>query len=52
MKVPQNMEQLVQCLHEIFEDDDIDIDEVREVMASYVSKEDDWRQYANYDPFR
>lgn len=46
------MEQLVQTLHEIFEYDDIDIDDVREVMESYVSKEEDWRKYANYDPYR
>lgn len=52
IKVPQNMEELVLCLHEIFEDDRIDVDEVRELMASYVSKEEDWRKYANYDPYR
>ncbi|XP_028518569.1 cysteine dioxygenase type 1 [Exaiptasia diaphana] len=52
IKVPQSLEQLVQCLHEIFEDDEINVDEVREIMASYVSKEQDWRKYANYDPYR
>jgi len=52
IKVPQTMEELVKCLHEIFEDDQVDIDEVRAVMTSYVSKEDDWEKYANYDPYR
>ena len=52
IKVPQNIEELVKCLHEIFEDDQINVEEVHELMSSYVSKEDDWRKYANYDPYR
>lgn len=52
IKVPQNLEELVRALHEVFEDDNVNVEEVRELMESYVSNEEDWRKYANYDPYR
>jgi cysteine dioxygenase len=52
IKVPKTLEELVSCLHEIFKDDHINVEEVRELMESYVSNEEDWQKYANYDPYR
>lgn len=52
IKVPKNLDELVKALHEIFEDDNINVEEVREMMESYVSKEEDWKIFANYDPYR
>ncbi|XP_031550794.1 cysteine dioxygenase type 1-like [Actinia tenebrosa] len=52
IKVAKSLDELVRALHEVFEDDHINVEEVRELMESYVSKEEDWKNYANYDPYR
>uniref|UniRef100_A0A914SEP2 Cysteine dioxygenase n=1 Tax=Parascaris equorum TaxID=6256 RepID=A0A914SEP2_PAREQ len=43
------MEKLCQQLREIFEDDLIDVDEVKDVLKAYPSNPADWIEFANFD---
>ncbi|XP_001632450.3 cysteine dioxygenase type 1 [Nematostella vectensis] len=52
IKAPENLDELIRELHEVFESDRVDIDQVKTLMESYRSNQDDWQKYANYDPFR
>ena len=45
----ETLEQLVECLHDEFATDKVNIDEVRRLMESYESKRRDWSKYAFYD---
>ncbi|CAD5221987.1 unnamed protein product [Bursaphelenchus xylophilus] len=46
------MDTLVRRLREIFEDDEVDIDEVRLLLESYSSHKADWKKYAHFDPHK
>jgi cysteine dioxygenase len=43
---------VVQRLDEIFSEDTVDVDEVKELLESYKSKKDDWKKYAIFDTHR
>ena len=43
------MDRLVANIREIFEDDVINTEEIREVLESYKSTPADWQKYAHFD---
>lgn len=43
------MEKLCQQLREIFEEDLIDVDEVKDVLKTYSSNPADWIEFAKFD---
>lgn len=52
LRPPVDFEDLVRQLHIVFENDKIDVDYVKALMASYESKASEWQQYAKFDDFR
>ena len=42
--------QLCDEVKRIFSSDSVNVDEVKELMASYKSNDDDWAQYSIWDP--
>jgi len=49
---PKNLDDLVGQLRKLFEDKQVDIDEVKKLMASYQSKPEDWIDYAQFNEYR
>ena len=45
-------QQLVARIRELFSSEDIDIDEVKEVMAAYHTDQKDWSTIATFDAHR
>ena len=45
-------EELITQLHDLFADDEVNIDLVKHVMESYKSNPEDWRKYAHFSPHR
>lgn len=43
---------LIEGLHKIFADDNIDVDEVKQLLNAYKSNPMDWRNYAKFDTHR
>jgi len=52
IKAPNKLEKLVKRFEEISENEEIDIEYVKNLMASYVSNKSDWKKYAIYDPHK
>ncbi|XP_077377517.1 cysteine dioxygenase type 1 [Festucalex cinctus] len=50
--MPSSMEELIQKLHEIFKEDRVNVEEVKELMESYRSNPQDWKQFAIFDTHR
>ena len=46
------LQELIEKLHVIFADDEINADEVQSVMESYTSQRNEWRKFASFDPYR
>ncbi|KAL7292235.1 hypothetical protein TKK_0014183 [Trichogramma kaykai] len=49
---PMNLQQLIDRLHEAFATNDVDIDHVQDLMFSYKSNPQEWRQFAKFDRYR
>ncbi|XP_029427114.1 cysteine dioxygenase type 1 [Rhinatrema bivittatum] len=49
---PQNLDELIQILHEIFSSDKINVEEVQNMMESYESNPLDWMKFAKFDQYR
>ncbi|XP_018529918.1 cysteine dioxygenase type 1 [Lates calcarifer] len=49
---PETLDELIKILHEIFESDHINVDEVKAVMEAYESNPQEWKQYAKFDKYR
>ncbi|BFZ26097.1 hypothetical protein BsWGS_29136 [Bradybaena similaris] len=49
---PESLRELVARLHEIFEHDDISVEYVQALMASYKSNRREWKRFAKFDPHR
>ncbi|KAF0034053.1 hypothetical protein F2P81_014119 [Scophthalmus maximus] len=49
---PETLDELIKALHDIFESDCINVEEVQDVMESYESKPQEWMQYAKFDQYR
>jgi len=52
INAPNNLEELVRRIEEVFEDDEVNVEYVKKLMESYVSNKSDWKKYAIYDPHR
>lgn len=50
--VPTDLNELVSMLREIFSNELVNVEYVRQLITNYKSNPKDWRQYAKYDPHR
>ncbi|XP_076632542.1 cysteine dioxygenase type 1 [Colletes latitarsis] len=46
------LHELIDALHEAFETDNVNIDQVQDLMASYRSNPLEWKKYAKFDRYR
>ncbi|XP_033625299.1 cysteine dioxygenase type 1-like [Asterias rubens] len=51
-KNPHNLQELIESLHALFAEENVNVEEVQEVMERYKSTEDDWEKFAIYDEHR
>ena len=51
-KSNMSLEVLISKLHEVFEDDKINVDEVQHLMESFNARPIEWRKYSNFDKYR
>lgn len=49
---PESLDDLIKILHNIFESDCINVEEVQNIMESYESNPQDWIKYAKFDQYR
>ncbi|XP_078482905.1 cysteine dioxygenase type 1-like isoform X1 [Ciona intestinalis] len=49
---PRTLTELVAGLHIIFEDNDIEVEDVKSYLSSYVAKDEEWKHLAKFDPHR
>lgn len=49
---PESLDDLIKILHNIFESDSINVEEVQNIMESYESNPQDWIKYAKFDQYR
>ncbi|XP_062399703.1 cysteine dioxygenase type 1 [Sardina pilchardus] len=49
---PQTLDDLIKILHQIFESDCINIEEVQNIMESYESNPQEWSKFAKFDQYR
>jgi len=53
LKTPTSMKEFCEGLRTIFEDDFVDVDQVRSFMSSYdMTKDDAWKNYAIFDKYK
>lgn len=45
-------EQLIDTLLEIFDSDEVNIDEVEELLCAYHTNRTDWKKFAKFDPYK
>lgn len=49
---PETLDDLIKTLHNIFESDCINVEEVQALMESYESKPQEWMKFAKFDQYR
>lgn len=49
---PETLDDLIKTLHNIFESDCVNVQEVQDLMESYESKPQEWMKYAKFDQYR
>lgn len=49
---PESLPELVERLHDIFESEDISVEYVQKLMASYKSNPREWKKFAKFDKHR
>ncbi|CAL8249211.1 unnamed protein product [Merluccius merluccius] len=47
-----SLEDLMRILHQLFEGDSVNVEEVQSVMESYDTKPQEWMKYAKFDQYR
>lgn len=52
IQTPENLDDLIAQLHEVFAEDKVNVDYVHRLMESYVSNKKDWKKFAKFDPHR
>jgi cysteine dioxygenase len=50
--VPRDLKELCSLLHQVFDNDLVNVEYVKKLMLNYNSNPKDWRQYAKYDPHK
>jgi|ERR1712029_925609 len=51
-KIVQSFSELIETIRQIFDNDEVDVDLVKDLLASYKSKPIEWTEYAFFDPHR
>ena len=51
-EIETTWEEMIEKLLEIFESDEVNIEEVEELLGSYKSNPADWRKYAKFDKYK
>lgn len=51
-KAIKSFNDLVYILREVFVEDKVEVEEVKEIMSNYQSKASEWREYAYFDRHR
>lgn len=51
-KTVESFNDLIETIRKIYESDEIDVEMVKDLLASYKSKPAEWKQYAFFDPHR
>ena len=46
------LETLIPRLHELFDKDEVCVDDVQKTMESYIPVHSEWSKYAKFDPHR
>ncbi|OWF49971.1 cysteine dioxygenase type 1-like [Mizuhopecten yessoensis] len=49
---PRTLEDLINKLHKVFEDDEVNVEYVQKLMTSYESNRTDWKKFAKFDRHR
>ena len=49
---PETLDDLIKVLHQIFESDNVNVEEVQNIMEAYDSNPQDWMKFAKSDQFR
>lgn len=49
---PETLDDLIKILHNVFESDCINVEEVQNIMESYESNPQEWMKYAKFDQYR
>lgn len=49
---PENLDHLIQLIHDAFSEDSVDTDYIQEIMESYKSNPADWKKYAKFDRYK
>ncbi|XP_077093792.1 cysteine dioxygenase type 1 [Siphateles boraxobius] len=49
---PETLDDLIKTLHEIFESDSVNVEEVQSIMEAYESKPQEWMKFAKFDQYR
>ena len=52
LPTPDCLENMIEGLQILFENDEVNIEEVKKYMAEYKSNPADWRKYAKFDAHR
>jgi cysteine dioxygenase len=48
----KTLQDVIDELHKIYDEDEVDVDHVKSVLESYTSRPKDWRKYVNFDAYR
>ena len=51
-KTVESFGELIETIRQMFADDEVDVELVKDLLASYESKPAEWKQYAFFDPNR
>lgn len=46
------LEDMIKELYRVFEDDEVNVEEVHNLMASYKSNPVEWKKYAKFDRYK
>ncbi|XP_060786791.1 cysteine dioxygenase type 1 isoform X1 [Neoarius graeffei] len=52
MVKPETLDDLIKILHQIFESDNVNVEEVQSIMEAYESKPQEWKKFAKFDQYR
>lgn len=49
---PETLDDLIKVLHQIFESDNVNVEEVQNIMEAYDSNPQEWMKFAKFDQYR
>lgn len=48
----KTLQDVIDELHRVFDEDQVDVDYVKALLESYSSRSKDWKKYVNFDAYR